>query len=157
MKLSQFFLFGCFILLFVLLAACGASNEVHAPEIHYGQDLCEECSMIISDANFAAATIDLKGNAHKFDDIGGMLVFHMDHPELQVRAYFVHDFNTSIWLRGETAFYVRAMLPDAPMGDGIIAFADRATAENFADRMKGQVFKFDELRVNVHLTLHAAP
>jgi nitrous oxide reductase accessory protein NosL len=157
MKFSQGLLLGCLVAGFALLTACGGSNEINAPEIFYGQDICEECSMIISDANFAAATIDLKGNAHKFDDIGGMLIYHMDHPEFQVRAYFVHDYQTGAWLRGETAFYVRANLPDAPMGDGIVAFADRATAENFADRMRGQVFKFDELRVNAHLTLHTAP
>lgn len=157
MKLSNLWLFGSCIIAIALFAACGGGNELGAPEIFYGQDVCEECSMIISDANFAAATIDLKGNAHKFDDIGGMLIYHMDHPEFQVRAYFVHDYQTGAWLRGETAFYVRALLPDAPMGDGIVAFADRATADAFAERMRGQVFEFDELRVNVHLTLHAQP
>ena len=157
MRFSQLLLLGFFISLLAFLAACGSGNELHAPEIYYGQDVCEECGMIISDANFAAATIDLKGNAHKFDDIGGMLIYHMDHPEAQVRAYFVHDYQTGAWLRGESAFYVRALLPDAPMGDGIVAFTERASAENFAARMQGQVFKFDELRVNVHLTLHAQP
>jgi copper chaperone NosL len=138
-------------------AACGNSGALQPPEMYYGHDVCEECSMIISDAKYAAATIDLKGNAHKFDDIGGMLIYHMDHPEAQVRAWFVHDYNTGAWLRGETAFYVRAALADAPMGDGIAAFAERTAAENFAARMHGRVFAFDELRVNVHLTLHAQP
>jgi len=142
MKFSQGLLLGCFFAVFAFLAACGGGgNGIQAPEIYYGQDICEECGMLISDANFAAATLDLKGNAHKFDDIGGMLIFHMDHPELQVRAYFVHDYHTGAWLRG----------------DGIVAFTDRATADTFAERTRGQVFKFDELRVNVHLTLHAQP
>ncbi len=158
MKFSQRLLLGCFFAVFAFLAACGGGgNGIQAPEIYYGQDICEECGMLISDANFAAATLDLKGNAHKFDDIGGMLIFHMDHPELQVRAYFVHDYHTGAWLRGEDAYYVRAALSDAPMGDGIVAFTDRATADTFAERTRGQVFKFDELRVNVHLTLHAQP
>lgn len=157
MKLSHFFLLGCFLITFAFLAACGGNNDLGAPEIYYGQDVCEECSMIISDAKFAAATIDLKGKTHKFDDIAGMLIYHMDHPEAQVRAWFVHDYNTGAWLRGEDAVYVRGLLPDAPMGDGIAAFGERASAENFAARVKGQVFKFDELRVNVHLTLHAQP
>ncbi len=157
MKFTKWLTLGCLLAAAAFFAACGAKNDIGAPEIYYGQDVCEECSMIISDAKFAAATLDLKGNAHKFDDIGGMLIFHMDHPELQVRAYFVHDYNTGAWLRGEEAFYVRAVLPDAPMGDGIVAFAERAAAENFAARVQGQFFKFDELRLNVHLTLHAQP
>ena len=157
MKFSKFLLLGSILLACAFLAACGGGNDIGAPEIFYGQDVCEECSMIISDAKFAAATLDLKNNAHKFDDIAGMLIYHMDHPESQVRAYFVHDYNTGAWLRGEDAFYVRAALPDAPMGDSIVAFAERAAADTFAARVGGQVYKFDELRVNVHLTLHALP
>lgn len=149
--------FALFVLV-MLSAACSAgSSELQAPEIAYNSDVCDECSMIISDAKFATATIDLKGNAHKFDDIGGMLIYHLDHPESQVRAYFVHDYNTQTWLRGETALYVRSPEIDSPMNDGIAAFADRPSAETFAARVQGTVYAFNELRVNVHLTLHNAP
>ncbi len=157
MQVSRFFTLVCFVIGLMILAACGASNDIGAPEIFYGQDVCDECSMLISDAKFAAATIDLNNNTHKFDDIGGMLVYHMDHPASQVRVWFVHDYNTGAWLRGETAFFVRATLPDAPMQPGIVAFAEQAAAESFATRVEGQVLKFDELRVYVHLTLHNAP
>lgn len=144
--------------IFVSLVGCAQSKaEIQPPEIFYGQDVCDECSMIISDAKFAAATIDLKGNAHKFDDIGGMLVYHMDHPESQVRAYFVHDYNTQAWLRGETALYVRSPQIQSPMNDGIAAFADQTSAETYAARVGGTVNKFDEIRVYVHLVVHAAP
>jgi copper chaperone NosL len=150
-----------FLLLIVVilaLAACAPALEgEQPPAISYGQDLCDECGMLIDDARFAAATIDLKGNPHKFDDIGGMLVYHMDHPQFGVRAYFVHDYSTQTWLRGETAFYVRSPQIQSPMDDGIAAFADRQAAASFAERTQGTVYKFDELRVNVHLTVHAAP
>ena len=143
---------------FVLLTACAAQDSgPQPPEIVYGQDVCDECGMLISDSKFAAGTLDLKGNAHKFDDIGGMLMYHMDHPESQVKAYFVHDYNTQTWLRGETAFYVRSAQVNSPMYDGIAAFVDRASADAFATRVQGMVYEFDELRVNVHLTLHSAP
>ncbi|MCC7163681.1 MAG: nitrous oxide reductase accessory protein NosL [Anaerolineae bacterium] len=148
-----------FILVMVIgLVGCGQSaNDIGAPEIFYGQDVCDECSMIISDVRFAAATIDLNGNIHKFDDIGGMVVYHMDHPESQVRAYFVHDYNTQVWLRGETAYYVHSPQIQSPMNDGIAAFADEASAQAFAAQVRGTVKKFDELRVYVHLVLHSAP
>lgn len=148
------------IVLIVLLSLIGcaqAKDEIQPPEIFYGQDLCDECSMIISEARFAAATIDLKGNAHKFDDIGGMLIYHMDHPESQVKAYFVHDYNSQSWLRGETAFYVRSPRIQSPMDDGIAAFAEQAAAQDLAARVQGTVYKFDDLRVNVHLTMHVTP
>lgn len=145
------------IFVFVLLTACAAQDSgPQPPAITYGQDICDECGMLISEPKFAAATLDLNGNAHKFDDIGGMLLYHMDHPESQVKAYFVHDYNTQTWLRGETAVYVRSADIQSPMRDGIAAFADRASAENFAARVQGTLYEFDELRVNVHLTLHSA-
>lgn len=140
--------------LFAAAAACAPADGIQAPEIFYGQELCEECGMIISDAKFAAATIDTKGGARKFDDISGMLIYHMDHPTAQVRAYFVHDYKTQSWLRGETAFYVWSSRADSPMGDGIAAFADKTAAETRARQVGGQILKFDALRVNVHLTLH---
>ncbi len=144
------------VFVFVLLTACASQDAgPQPPEITYGQDICDECGMLIGDARFAAATLDLNGNAHKFDDIGGMLMYHMDHPESQVKAYFVHDYNTETWLRGETAVYVRSAEIQSPMHDGIAAFADRASAENFAARVQGTLYEFDELRVNVHLTLHS--
>lgn len=150
--------FTIMLLIFVGVTGCAqTTSEIQPPEIFYGQDVCDECSMIISDARFAAATIDLNGSAHKFDDIGGMLVYHMDHPESQVRAYFVHDYNSQIWLRGETAYYVRSPQIHSPMDGGIAAFADEAAARDMAARVQGTVFKFDELRVNVHLTMHATP
>jgi copper chaperone NosL len=141
----------------LLLTACAAQETgPQPPNIVFGQDICDECAMLISDGRFAAATLDLKGDAHKFDDIGGMLMYHMDHPESQVKAYFVHDYYTQTWLRGETAFYVRSEEVNTPMHDGIAAFANRATAQEFATKVKGTVYELDELRVNVHLTLHSA-
>ncbi len=148
------FLTGLMLLLFTV--ACTAQETgPQPPTLAYGQDICDECGMLISDARFASATLDLKGNVHKFDDISGMLMYHMDHPESQVRAYFVHAYDTQTWLRGETAFYVQSPQIQSPMNDGIAAFADRATAETFAARVQGAVYEFDELRVQVHLTLHS--
>ncbi|MDL1896812.1 protein NosL, partial [Anaerolineae bacterium CFX7] len=50
MKYMQLLTLGCLLGAITFFAACGASNAVGAPEIYYGQDVCEECSMIISDA-----------------------------------------------------------------------------------------------------------
>lgn len=141
--------------LLVFTACAQNSNELGAPEISYGQDVCDECAMLINDAKFAAATIDTKGNPHKFDDIGGMILFHMKHPESQVRAYFVHDYNTQAWLRGENAFYVKSNQIDAPMGEGVVAFEKKSAAEEFAARVNGAALTFDELRIDVHVTQHA--
>lgn len=148
---------GMVLLGILLCIGCAQnSNPLGAPEIASGYDVCAQCGMLISDAKFAAATLDLKGNAHKFDDVSGMLLFHMEHPEYQVRAYFVHDYHTQAWLRGEDAYFVRSEKLIAPMDDGIAAFANEQSANAFAARVQGTVYKLDALRLYVHVALHAS-
>ena len=82
----------------------------------------------------------------KFDDIGDMLAYHAGRPDVQVRAWFVHDYPTEEWIRGETAFYVRSSQIASPMGHGIAAFRDRSAAETFAGGIGASVLTFDALR-----------
>lgn len=139
-----------------LVAACAPSNvEPTPPEIVYGQDVCDTCGMIISEPKFASALVLEDGSALKFDDLGDMFVHHMDHPNLKVRAWFVHDYGAEKWIRGETAFYVAADQIKAPMDGGLAAFADRASAEQFASTFSGaEVLTFDEARAHVHMRVH---
>lgn len=139
-----------------LLVACAApaNTEPQPPEIVYGQDVCEHCGMLIDDAHFAAALVIIDGPPHKFDDIAEMVMFNMDHPDQQVRAWFVHDYNTEAWIRGETASYVMSTDLATPMGGGVAAFEKQADAEPFAKLHLTTVLNFDEMRAMVHMTLH---
>ena len=110
--------------------------------------------MIVDDAHFAAALLIVDGPAHKFDDIAEMMMFNMDHPDQPVRAWFVHDYTTEAWLRGETAFYVLSADLATPMGGGVAAFETQADAEAFAQQHHTTVLNFDEMRAMVHMTLH---
>lgn len=133
----------------LLLAACASEETAPPPpEIAYGLDACAECNMIISEPRFAAASLTADGAMSKFDDIGDMLAFHAKQPELAVRAWFVHDYDTEDWLRGEAAFFVASASVHSPMGHGIAAFAQRADAETFARDVVAAVLTFDELRAN---------
>ena len=139
----------------LLLSACSPkSAEPQPPEIAYGQDMCDACGMIISDAKFAAATLLTSGEALRFDDIVEMVTYHMDHPEAQVKAWFVHDYPSEAWLRGETAFFVLSDQLQTPMGGGVAAFEKKSEAEAFAVEKDGQVLTLDELRVEVHMKVH---
>jgi copper chaperone NosL len=145
-----------YLLIVLLVTACAQkSNEPQPPEIIIGQTLCDSCGMIISEAKFAAATIMLNGEPRKFDDIGEMIKYHMmDHPEAQVKVWFVHDYPSKEWMRGETAFFVLSPKLKTPMGGGVAAFRDQAAAKKFAIDLEGKVYNFDELRVELHRTLH---
>jgi copper chaperone NosL len=139
-----------------VVAACspGANGEPRPPDIAYGQDVCDGCGMIISEPRFACATVLQDGRALKFDDIGDLLMHHMDHPDLQVAAAFVHDYHSEKWVRGEQAFYVMDRSIDTPMGHGIAAFAQEPQAKIFAEDRGTTVLSFDELRARVHAELH---
>lgn len=141
-----------FILLFTVsgllfIAACAPQdNEPKPPAIAYGRDTCDACGMIISEPRFAAAILTMDGKTLKFDDAGEMFSYSGRHPELKVRVWFVHDYNSQNWISGQTAFYLMASGVKSPMGTGIAAFADKASAEASANRLGVQVLTFDEVR-----------
>jgi copper chaperone NosL len=147
MKLMRFALFIVLCSLFIVLAACSAaSGEPQPPEIHYGEDICDACGMLISDAKFAAATVEEDGTALKFDDIGDLVSYYAAHPGAKVKAFFVHDYPSETWLRAENAYFIKSDQIQTPMAHGIAAYADRATAEAAAQKFGVPVMTFDELR-----------
>jgi copper chaperone NosL len=138
----------------MFLAACSSGPQPpQAPEIVYGQDVCDSCGMIIDDARFAAATILKDGGSRKFDDVADMAAYHMDHPNEQVLAWFVHDPVGEYWIRGEPAYFVTGDFM-SPMGGSVAAFEDPSAARAFATEMGGQVLNFDEFRMYVHEHVH---
>jgi len=89
MKLILFFIL-------LILASCNNDNELKPVDIHYGQDICERCKMIISEERFSSQLILNKGEVLNFDDIGGMLIYLLENkinPENE--KIFVKDFITN--------------------------------------------------------------
>jgi copper chaperone NosL len=129
------------------LAACAqAPVEPKPPEIAYGQDLCDQCGMVIGEARFASALQLQDGKYLKFDDTGEMLAYMQANPDTPVLAWFVHDYPSEAWIRGEQAFYVLSAALETPMGTGIVAFKERSAAEAFAGEQSGQVLTFEEIQ-----------
>lgn len=115
----------------VSLAACGGGASIdEPPEILYGQDVCDECNMIINEPKHAAAYVTSAGEARRFDDIGDMLAYNQRNQE-DVHRFWVHDYNTEAWVPAEEAVFVTNSGRPTPMGWGILAFGDNASAEAF--------------------------
>jgi len=141
--------------LLTLLLACSPKPEgPQPPEIIYGQEMCSACGMVIDDPRFAAATQLLNGEYLRFDDVGEMLSYHMNHPEAQVAAWFVHDYPSEKWIRGEQAIFVHSSSLQTPMGSGIAAFEDKSEAEAFAAEHNGTISSLDNMRAQVHMIEH---
>ncbi len=132
--------------LLLFAVACARSAKIEPPEIAYGHDMCDVCGMLIGEPPFAAALLLNDGTTLKFDDLGEMFAYHQKNPDRQVRAWFVHDYESEVWLRGEEAFYVVSAQLQTPMGFGMAAFAEKSAAEKFAAQRQTQVLTFDQAR-----------
>jgi copper chaperone NosL len=111
-------------LLFTALTACRSAVDLDSPpDIRYGEDVCDHCGMIISEARFAAGYITAEGETRRFDDIGNMVAYHLEMGE-NVAVFWVHDYETAVWLPADeaTLAYVEGLI--TPMGSGLVAFAD---------------------------------
>lgn len=137
------------IALTLLQLACGRAPDLETPpEILYGEEVCTECGMIISDPRFAAAYVTTTGEARLFDDVGDMLAYDQRHHEA-VHAYWVNDFHTEQWLRAEQAALVMQSDLHTPMGWGLAAFSTAAEAQAYVDTHGGLVTTLANLQTAV--------
>ena len=144
---TQYVIASILLLLALLLTtACNSSTSAEPvpPTIHYGEDLCEFCNMIISEERFAAGYLTQEGEERIFDDMGGMFQHHLQEQE-DVMAFFVHDYEERSWIRAEKAYYVISEELPTPMLFGIIACAELEKAELIASNSDGEVLTFDEV------------
>lgn len=133
------------LLLLVFCISCGqAGNLEEPPEIIYGQDVCDECSMIINEERFAASYVTKSGEVRRFDDIGGMLLYDQKHQE-DVHIYWVHDLDTKEWVKVEEAHFVLSDELATPMGWGVAAFATPEQAEAYIFANGGVAANFASL------------
>lgn len=152
-------LFLLSLVLLLVSTACGgnASAEPVPPVIHYGEDVCEFCGMIISDEHYAAGYITQAGEDYVFDDIGGMIQAYLKQQD-DVAAFFVHDYEDVTWIRAETAHYVLSDDLPSPMLFGLAACASPEKAAALAADVGGSVLTFEEVlayyRENPSMTDH---
>lgn len=147
---QQKFLYIALVVLALSLTTCGGEPaQIKPPKIYYGEDVCDHCNMIISDKRFAAATIvevsEGQTDSRIFDDIGSMFLYHDEHPELEVLARYVHDYETKEWLDAEDAYFVHSEDVHSPMNHGVIACETREQAERLAKEFDGEVVTYDGL------------
>jgi copper chaperone NosL len=145
------------LLLALVLSACSsnASAEPAPPVIHYGEDVCELCGMIISEERFASGYVTKEGENHIFDDISSMVLTHLKAQD-DVAAFFVHDYEDKRWIRAEEAHFVLSDEIVSPMLDHLAASATAEKAEALAAEVHGQVLSFDELLAHFEATASTA-
>ncbi len=141
--------FSSLFLLTFLLVGCGSTETDGPPKLELGRDECAHCGMIISDARYAAAIIATVEGSRRpllFDDIGDLLDYEHDHPELSIQHRYVHDHATRKWLVADEARFVHAPTLHTPMGSGIAAFASVDQQREATTSMQGRSVELAELR-----------
>ena len=139
------YLFILSLLVLFTLSACQSQVDLsQPPDIRYGEDICKECNMIISEPRFSAAYYTAGGDARRFDDVGGMAIHHAEHQE-DVAQFWVHDYLTEAWIIADQAYFVMSDNFQTPMGHGVVAFSDQAQAENLVSEVGGMLMTFAEV------------
>ena len=133
------------ILCLILFVACQTPVDFsQPPEIIFGEDLCTECGMIISEPRFSAAYYTLDGDARHFDDVGGMATHYAENQD-EVSQFWVHDYDSEDWINAEKAFFVMSDQIQTPMGFGVVAFSDQTRAQKLASGLNAMVMSFEEV------------
>lgn len=138
-----------------MLTGCGGGNDPLAPpKIFYGEDVCIQCSMIISDERYAAAINaeldDGRFVSRLFDDVGDMLEYMATHGDEHILATFVHDHDSHDWIDAMTATYIHSPMLHTPMASGVGAFATTSGADAALVNLGGTILNWAELK-----TMHA--
>ena len=120
------------------LAACG----VHAdgpPAIQVDRTPCSHCGMLISEPLYAAALQAPGSGARVFDDLGCLR--NAARAERGSIHVWVHDAADGTWLDGANAVFVSSSAIHSPMGGGLLAYRERASAERAAAKYHGRVIR----------------
>jgi len=138
---------GTLVLIITALGVIACHGDVDlesTPEIAYGEVICEQCGMIVSEEAQAAAYRLVDGGLRVFDDLGDMVLYHRLNDE-DVYIFWVHDYQTEEWMHAPDAFYVATDDLVTPMGHGLAAFMYEAGAEHLASEHSAPIYRWNEL------------
>jgi len=128
------------------LTGCGGDAPIGPPMIRYGDSVCTECGMIVSDERFATAmsiNADRGRESLVFDDFNCQMIYEAKHPELTPLDRWSHDYLTRDWIDTADAWFVHSDQVHSPMASGIASFASQSDAEFFANPLGAQAEDFE--------------
>lgn len=127
----------------IMLAACSQKPV----DIHYGNDECVYCKMMITDRQFATQIVTEKGKAYKFDSIECLVAYHRENSEeLQNAALWVSSYdNPGKWLKAKDAQYVKSEVVNSPMGAALLAFSSKRAAKKHLEEKPGELLLWSEV------------
>ncbi len=147
------------VLALLLVVSCAQKEESIKPppvEIKRG-DSCRLCGMIILDYPGPKAEILYRdGRVDKFCCVQEMMSLYLqpDRPR-GIRAIYVTDMagqdwkSPGRWIDAEKAFYVYDANISGAMGNELVPFSDRTSAERFIEKHGGRIVRFNEITLEM--------
>lgn len=148
---------GAPVLVLAALFFGAPGRPASGPEpIRYGRDACDRCRMHLSAHGYAAERRDASGALHKYDDIGCLLG---SAPRDGAADAWVEDHAGTGFVPLASASLVAGDGLGTPMNYGVVAFRDRARAEEFARARGARLVTLEELqqdsaRFGAHAEVH---
>jgi copper chaperone NosL len=136
--------FALFIISFVLLYSC--SNEPQP--IHFNEDECDYCRMIISDQRYGAELMTKKGKAYKFDSVECLSAYLQEEKQgsKDIHSLLTIDFNNpEIFIEATQAWYLHSDLLKSPMGLNFSSFKDKDLAQTVKNVYPGELVHWQKV------------
>lgn len=128
----------------LLLAACALVPADRPQPIAYGEAGCDFCHMTIESDRQAAQLVPVTGTPRSFDEAGCLMHYVAMTGDTPAPAgLWVHDETSGEWMDARAAFFVVPSRPVPGMMYGILAYRDRASADEA--RGEGRVADFHSL------------
>lgn len=132
------------ILVSLLAGGCGGEVDLQPPDLHPGRSVCASCRMIINDGRHAAARlVQVEGRPVEgllYDDPGCLFTHRrLDTASTRTLVSYVRDYVKNHWVRSTEATFLYSRKLHTPMGSGVAAFSDRASALAAQDTFGGEL------------------
>lgn len=127
----------------LLMAACSQKPA----DIHYGNDECVHCKMMIHDSRFASQIVTATGKSLRFDSIECMAAYAGNKKsELAGARFWFSDFNNpGSWIDLQEVIIIRSEVINSPMGASLLAIGNNKTAEQHLNKYPGEHVEWEAL------------
>lgn len=131
-------------LVFVLVCFLLACSKEPQP-IHFGEDGCRYCKMIISDYRYGGELLTTKGKSYKFDSLECLAAYVLKSKEENenIHSLWTIDFNNpGNFLAVNQSWYLNSNLLKSPMGLNFTSYKDKNSAEKQQKISGGEIIRW---------------
>lgn len=133
------------LLVLFTISILSCSNRGPKP-IFINKDICDYCTMTISNLKYSSELITAKGRVYKFDDISCMIKFAKSNTVVPYKAFYVNDFLADNKLIPvEQGHCLMGGTIHGPMNGKVAVFSTKNDAEENQSKLNAQPVDWKEI------------